>query len=334
MSKKLSLTGIKPTGMPHLGNYIGAIKPALELAKADNIQGLYFIADYHALISVHDPKQLHSDIYEVAASWLACGFDSSRSTLYLQSQIPEITELQWILNCFTPKGLMNRAHAYKAKVQLNSEDNRDADHDVTMGLYNYPILMSADILFVNADIVPVGSDQLQHIEIARDIASTFNHKIKELFKLPEALINEEIPVIPGLDGRKMSKSYNNHIPLFLPEKKLRKMIMKITTDSRPPEEPKEPEGTILDLYKIFASEHEVSELSARYQNGIGWGEAKQALFEKINEDLAPKREIYNDLMADTTKIDRILREGTERVRPKAQKLLADIKDAIGVSLKS
>ena len=178
MSKKLSLTGIKPTGMPHLGNYIGAIKPALELASSENTEGLYFIADYHALIGVHDAKQLNRDIYEVAASWLACGFDTSHSTLYLQSQIPEITELQWILNCFTSKGLMNRAHAYKAKVQINNEEKREADHDVTMGLYSYPVLMAADILFANADVVPVGADQVQHIEIARDIASTFNHKYK------------------------------------------------------------------------------------------------------------------------------------------------------------
>lgn len=229
---------------------------------------------------------------------------------------------------------MNRAHAYKAKVQINEDEKRDIDHDVTMGLYSYPVLMAADILFASANIVPVGADQLQHVEIARDIASTFNHKFGDILTLPEAFVREDAKVIPGLDGRKMSKSYNNHIPIFLPEKKLRKMIMKITTDSRPPEEPKEPEGTIIDLYKLFATEAEVTELSERYRSGIGWGEAKQALFEKINEHISPKREIYNELMEDTSKIDTVLKEGTEKIRPRAIKLLNEIRSAIGVNLRS
>lgn len=334
MSKKVCLTGIKPTGMPHLGNYVGAIKPAIELAANDEYEGLYFIADYHALIGVHDAKKLNNDIYEVAASWIASGLNTKTSTLYLQSQIPEILELSWILNCFTAKGLMNRAHAYKAKVQINAEEKRDPDYDVSMGLYSYPVLMAADILFASANIVPVGSDQIQHVEIARDIASTFNNKYGEILTLPEAFVQDESKIIPGLDGRKMSKSYNNHIPIFLPEKKLRKMIMKITTDSRAPEEPKEPEGTIIDLYKLFASESESKELSARYKTGIGWGEAKQELFEKINQHIAPKRDYYDELMQDTSKIDVILKDGTERIRPRAIKLLEEIKQAIGVSLRS
>ena len=332
MSKKISLTGIKPTGTPHLGNYIGAIRPAITLANRDEFDGLYFIADYHALIGVHDPKKLRQDNYEVAASWLAAGLDTNKSALYLQSQIPEIIELQWILTCFTSKGLMNRAHAYKAKVQLNEEAGKELDHDVSMGLYSYPILMAADILFASANIVPVGQDQVQHVEIARDIASAFNHRYGDILTLPEASVTENSKVIPGLDGRKMSKSYNNHIPVFLPEKKLRKMIMKITTDSRPPEEPKEPEGVIMDLYKLFATDSDVAELSARYRSGIGWGEAKQELFEKLNEHLTPKRAIYDELMRDPSKIEKVLKEGTERVRPRAIKLLGKIRDAIGVSI--
>lgn len=328
---KKILTGVKPTEMPHLGNYKGAIEPAITASQSKENLGLYFVADYHSLVGVHKGEKLRQDIYEVAAAWIACGLDTDQNILYQQSQIPEIPELAWILSCFTPKGLMNRAHAYKAKVQANEEAGKDKDSDVSMGLYNYPILMAADILFIGADFVPVGSDQLQHIEIARDVAATFNHTYGDILTLPEPLIAQDSVLVPGLDGRKMSKSYGNHIPLFLPEKKLRKMIMKIVTDSRPPQEPKEPEGFLFDLFKLFASEDEVSSLAAHYRSGIAWGEAKQILFEKINEDLAPKREIYDSLMADKSKIDKILSEGRDKIRPQAQDLLLKVKRAVGVT---
>lgn len=331
-SKIVSLTGIKPTGSPHLGNYVGAILPAIKASRQNDVEGLYFIADYHALISCHDGKTLKDDIYDVAACWLSSGLDVNKNILYLQSQIPEITELTWILNCFTSKGLMNRAHAYKAKLQANLAEKRDPDADVNMGLYSYPILMAADILFAGAHQVPVGSDQLQHVEIARDIAMTFNHKYGDILTLPTAVVDDNADTVPGLDGRKMSKSYGNHIPLLLPEKKLRKLVMKITTDSRLPEEPKEPEGIIMDIYKFFATPEEIEQLAKRYREGIGWGEAKEILYEKINEHVTPIREKYEHYKESPEKIDAILREGAERLRPRAKSLLLEIKKAIGVYL--
>jgi len=258
--KNISLTGIKPTGAPHLGNYLGSIKPALELAKNSNIDAYYFIADYHSLTSVHSGTQLSSDIYDVAATWLACGLDPDKVAIYKQSDIPEILELNWILSCFCAKGLMNRAHAYKAKVSENNNDGRDLDHGINIGLYCYPVLMAADILILNSDVVPVGADQLQHVEIARDLANAFNHHYGEIIKLPTAQERGDKLVV-GLDGRKMSKSYNNTIPLLVSEKKLRKMIMKIVTDSLPPEAPKDPKNSaIMDLYRMFASASEIKSL--------------------------------------------------------------------------
>lgn len=330
MSKKISLTGIKPTGMPHLGNYLGAIKPALDMANTGDYEGYYFIADYHSLTTVHKAETLREYIYEVAATWLSLGLDPAKVTLYQQSHIPEIMELNWILSCFSAKGLMNRAHVYKALTHNNETDGRDIDHGINMGVYTYPILMSADILFLKSNIVPVGSDQLQHIEIARDIASSFNHVYGDIFTLPEGKAQEGA-LVPGLDGRKMSKSYDNHIPLFLTEKKLRKTINKITTDSSEPSVPKDPNNSVVfDFYKLFATESQVAELDAWYRRGIGWGEAKLELFNVINENLKGPREKYYELMADKSKIDLILREGAEKVRPKASEFLKEVKKSIGV----
>jgi tryptophanyl-tRNA synthetase len=331
MSKKVSLTGIKPTSSPHLGNYVGAIRPAIELAKTDQYLGYYFIADYHALTTVHKPLDLKSYIYEVAATWLACGLDPEKVVLYQQSHIPEILELNWIISCFTAKGLMNRAHAYKAISQENLDNKRDPDQSINIGLYTYPVLMSADILFLSADIVPVGADQVQHIEICRDVAHAFNYVYGDVLKIPKEFTQSNT-VIQGLDGRKMSKSYNNHIPLFVPEKKLRKMVNKIVTDSTPPEEPKNPkESVIFEIYKSFGSKEQIKELENRYQTGIGWGEAKAELFEVINNELSAPRESYLELIQDTVKIDAVLKQGAEKVRPLAQNFLSEVKKIIGVS---
>lgn len=331
MSKKICLTGVKPTGMPHLGNYIGAIKPAISMANSDEYDSYYFIADYHSLIGVHDAKLMKSYIYEVAATWLAMGLDPKRVTLYKQSDIPEILELHWIASCFTVKGLMNRAHAYKAMVQENTLENRDEDHGVNMGLYTYPILMACDIMILGADVVPVGADQIQHIEIARDIASSFNHTYGQKLKLPKAIVNEGNKLLAGLDGRKMSKSYNNHIPLFSTEKELKKLINRITTDSSDPSVPKNPdESLIFDFYQQFSTPAQAEALRAWYLRGIGWGEAKMELLNTLNDTLKGPREIYNDLMNKPKVIDEILLEGAARVRPKAQKLIYEIKKTVGV----
>jgi tryptophanyl-tRNA synthetase len=329
------LTGVQATGQPHIGNYLGAMRPALaQAAKADTTT-YFFIADYHALTSVVDPKNLQIWLHEVAASWLACGLDPQTTIFYRQSLIPEIFELNWILACLSPKGLMNRAHAYKAKVQENIEAGReDQDAGVNMGLFTYPLLMSADILALDADLVPVGEDQLQHIEIARDLAQKCNHlygKNKELLRVPKPLISKNQKLVPGLDGRKMSKSYGNHIPLFLDEKKLRALIMKIKTDSLPPEAPKATEGSLLfDLYKEFATPEETQSMAARYAAGTGWGHVKEALFEVINREIASKRERYLALMADTKQIDQLLVAGSEQARKRARTVLDRVRQAIGV----
>lgn len=363
MSKKICLTGIKPTGMPHLGNYIGAILPAIEMANTGLYDSYYFIADYHSLINVHDAKVLKNYIYEVAATWLAMGLDPQTVTLYKQSDIPEILELNWIVNCFTSKGLMNRAHAYKAMVQENELEKRDKDSGVNMGLFSYPVLMACDIMILNADVVPVGADQLQHIEIARDIAHSFNsnyvpgyekirknldhekntRSLSEFLKSdvktkdtaflnpPKAVVAEGNKLLAGLDGRKMSKSYHNHIPLFSTEKELQKLINRITTDSSDPSSPKNPDDSLIfDFYQTFASKEQADDLRSRYLKGIGWGEAKADLLKVLNEMLKGPRETYTALMADTKQIDLILEEGAARVRPQAQALIKDIKKTIGV----
>ncbi|MCB0412874.1 MAG: tryptophan--tRNA ligase [Bdellovibrionales bacterium] len=324
------LTGIQSTGQPHIGNYLGAIKPAIHLAQS--FQSYLFIADYHSLTKIHRSDEFHHNVYEVAATWLACGLNPEKAVIYRQSDIREIFELAWILACFTPKGFMNRAHSYKDKVAKNLEaGNKDPDFGISMGLFNYPILMSADILLFSANKVPVGEDQIQHIEFARDIAQKFNNNYGDIIKLPEALVQKEVKIVPGLDGRKMSKSYNNHIPLFVDSKKLRKLIMKIKTDSSPPESPKDPENSLIfDLYKEFSTESQQQELRAWYLRGIGWGEAKQVLFEAIDKELSEKREVYNQFMEDPSRLDKILFEGAQKARDVAKINLDKIREAVGV----
>ena len=325
---KVILTGIKPTDHPHLGNYLGAIRPGLELVDQAKTS-LLFIADYHAITTVQDAKELQSYIHSVSAAWLACGLDPKKSVIYRQSDIPEIFELSWILSCFAPKGLLNRAHAYKAKVQENTDAGKeDADFGVSMGLFSYPVLMAADILLFNSDIVPVGEDQVQHVEIARDIAQKFNRTYGDILHLPKAFVKTE-KVIPGLDGRKMSKSYGNHIPLFLESKKLRKLVMKIVTDSSPPEAPKETKGSILfELYQEFARPEQVQELASRYAKGIGWGEVKELLFQAIEEHFKDKSVMYNDLVSHPEKINKILADGADRARLIAAPIMARVRAAV------
>lgn len=331
MNKKIALTGIKPTGNPHIGNYFGAIKPALLLST--QYETRYFIADYHALNQTKDPDILRERIYEIAAAWLACGLDPEHNLIYKQSAVPQTFELNTILLAFTPKGLMNRAHAYKAMVQANNELNKDPDDGVNMGLFTYPVLMSADILLFDADVVPVGSDQQQHLEMATDIAEVINRNYnKEVLKVPQALIHKDTGIVVGLDGRKMSKSYNNTIPMFLPEKKLRKLIMKIVTNSQTIEEPKDPDiCNIFTLYKLFADQQQQQEMKQRYlAGGLGWGHAKQALFEIINETISPFREEYDRLMADKGHIDAILEKGSAKARELAEQKLVLLRKEVGV----
>jgi tryptophanyl-tRNA synthetase len=326
------LTGITTTGTPHLGNYVGAIRPAINASRQANKTSYYFLADYHAIIKCHDPERIKRSTVEVAATWLAMGLDTDRSVFYRQTDIPEITELTWILTCLTSKGLMNRAHAYKASVADNEARGRkDLDKDITLGLFSYPVLMAADILMFNAVKVPVGSDQTQHLEMARDIAGRFNNTYGELFVLPEAIVDETTAVLSGLDGRKMSKSYNNTIPLFEPEKRLRKLIMKIKTNSLEPEEPKDPSTcTLFAIYRAFATPEEVKDMERRYQNGIAWGTVKQELFEYLNELLREPRKIYNELVEAPGDMDAILKKGAIRAREYATPFLAKIRSAIGI----
>lgn len=328
---KTVLTGVKPTGHIHIGNYIGAIRPALEMAQNEQ-DSLFFIANYHALISTPDSQELRDLTYHITAAWLACGLDPQKTIIYRQSDIPEIFEISWVLSCFCSKGLMNRAHAYKAKVQLNEKEGReDLDFGVNMGLYGYPVLMASDILSFDTDLVPVGEDQVQHLEIARDIAQKINHTYKKpVLKIPQTVVQKDTKVVPGLDGQKMSKSYDNTIPLFADSKSLRKLVMKIKTDSLPPEAPKQTEGSVIfQLYKEFATPAEVTALAERYQTGIGWGDAKQSLFEVMDRTLTPLREKYEILIQDKAGLDRILLEGANRARLKAKVVLARVKVATG-----
>ncbi|OQX28800.1 MAG: tryptophan--tRNA ligase [Spirochaeta sp. LUC14_002_19_P3] len=333
MKKQIVLTGIKPTGMPHLGNCLGAIRPALHLAEQQNCESRFFIADYHSLNTIRDADTLRAYIYEVAASWLAAGLNPDKTLIYRQSDVPETFELATILTAFTAKGLMNRAHAYKAAAALNVEGGQPEDHQINMGLYTYPILMAADILLFDTNLVPVGKDQVQHVEMAQDIAGVINYNYKkDVLVIPEALTTGEMMAIPGLDGRKMSKSYDNHIPLFLPEKQLRKRIMKIVTNSQGVEEAKNPDAcTIFALYKLIANESEQHALAERYRaGGMGWGEAKQELFERLNAFLSPMREKYDALMADRSRIDTILADGARRARETAQRTLSRVRKAVGI----
>lgn len=333
------LTGITTTGIPHLGNYVGAIRPAIQSIQDSDDEAFFFLADYHGIIKCYDPQQIHESTKIIAATWIACGLDPERVTFYRQSDVPEIPELAWVLNCSCAKGLMNRAHAYKASVDANMEKNDvDPDQGITMGLFGYPVLMAADILMFNATHVPVGRDQIQHIEMARDIAGTFNHKYKELFTLPVAMVDDDMPLLTGLDGRKMSKSYGNTIPLFGDnnpqvdaEKQMHKAIMKIVTNSQLPEEAKNPDDSaIFEIYKAFATPAEVAEMRARYESGIGWGEAKEALFDKINSEVAPFRARYNELMANPKELEEILQMGAEKARRHSRKQLDKARRAIGI----
>jgi len=333
MSKQIVLTGITTTGTPHLGNYAGAIRPAIEASKDENARPFYFLADYHALIKCQEPERVRQSSLEIAATWLALGLDTSNAVFYRQSDVPEIPELCWMLSCVTAKGLMNRAHAYKAAVAENEEaGGNDQDKGINMGLFGYPILMAADMLMFNANKVPVGKDQIQHIEMARDIASRFNHIYGEHFAIPEAVVDEHAATILGLDGRKMSKSYNNTIPLFETEKKFKKLINKIKTNSLEPGEPKETDGcTLFGLYKAFAREEEVAEIRQRYAEGIAWGEMKKVLFEKINEEIAPARERYHALMEAPEHIEEQLLDGAAKAREISVPFMQSIRESVGIS---
>jgi tryptophanyl-tRNA synthetase len=326
--KKRILTGITTTGTPHIGNYIGAIKPALELAKNYD-ESFYFLADYHALIKNSKSTEVADSVKNVALAWLASGLDVNKSFFYRQSDIPEILELSWILNCVTAKGLMNRSHAYKAATNLNHDDE---DKGITMGLFSYPILMAADILMFNATHVPVGADQTQHIEMTRDIAGRFNHLYKKTFTLPEAIIQSSKETVPGIDGQKMSKSYGNIIPLLSTEKQLKKSIAKIVTNSLEPGDPKDSSNcTVFGLYKYFASQSMIDELSDDYTNGISWGDAKNKLFEVVNYEITPIRESYEKLQEDKDFINDLLSDGSNKVRPIAKELLDSIRSSVGIN---
>ena len=330
--KERILTGIKPTGYAHLGNYFGAIKPAIELSKNNNLECLYFIADYHALTTVKTKQDMIEYTYNIACTWLACGLDPNKVIFYKQSNIPEDQELNWILCNLTPKGLMNRAHAYKACIEKNEQNGIDKDAGVNMGLYNYPILMTADIILFDAHRIPVGQDQTQHVEIARDIAINFNNRYGETFVLPESYVQEETSVLVGLDGRKMSKSYGNTIQLFTDEKTLQKTINKIVTDSRVPGEPKDTDNTICKLYKLFVNEEKYKEFENKMLAGLGWGDAKKELFNVINEYIKPMREKFYYYQVHRDEVDAILAEGAKKAREIAIPCLERVKKAIGVKL--
>ncbi len=327
------LTGIKPTGQPgmlHIGNYVGAMKPAVAASRNPDVHSYFFLADYHAIGG--DADAMARSTLEIAASWLAVGLDPSRVLLYRQSDVAEILELTWILHCMTAKGLMNRAHAYKAAVAENeATPGRDPDQGIMMNLYSYPILMAADILMFKANKVPVGKDQKQHVEMARDIAQRFNHHFGDTFVLPEAVIGENIATLPGLDGRKMSKSYGNVIPLFSGEKELRKLVMKIKTSSLEPGQPKDPNDSALyEIYRAFATDEEAAAVRERYARGIGWGDMKQVLFERINREIAPARAEYERLVANPREVEEILRAGAEKARKVSRPFLAEIRDKVGI----
>ena len=332
MSKDVYLTGITTTGTPHIGNYVGAIRPGIEASKNPATEHFYFLADYHSLAKNEDPDKISQSTLEIAASWLALGLDTAHACFYRQSDIPEILELTWVLTGMTAKGLMNRAHSYKAMVQANeASGSKDPDKGVTMALYSYPILMAADILMFKSTRVPVGRDQKQHVEMARDIAQRFNHHYGEILVLPEPVISEATAVLKGLDGRKMSKSYDNTIPLFADEKRLRKLIMKIKTNSLEPGEPKDTaDSTLYDIYKAFASPEETAAIERRYAEGIAWGEMKQLLFEYINEHLKPARDDYRRLIDDPAIVEAELRKGAARARELAAPYLAEIRAAVGI----
>ncbi|WP_339511374.1 tryptophan--tRNA ligase [Pseudomonas sp. RL_15y_Pfl2_60] len=328
------LTGITTTGTPHLGNYAGAIRPAIVASRDANVDSFYFLADYHALIKCDDPLRIQRSRLEIAATWLACGLDVSRATFYRQSDIPEIPELCWLLTCVAGKGLLNRAHAYKASVDRNVELGEDPDAGVTMGLFSYPVLMAADILMFNAHKVPVGRDQIQHVEMARDIAQRFNHLFgqgKELFTLPEAVIEEDVATLPGLDGRKMSKSYDNTIPLFSSAKQMSDAVARIVTDSKLPGEAKDPDSShLFTLYQAFATPEQQAQFRAELIDGMGWGDAKQRLNDLLNTELGESREKYQALIERPADLEDILLDGAAKARKIATPFLIQLREAVGL----
>ncbi|MEE4895246.1 tryptophan--tRNA ligase [Pseudomonas alliivorans] len=328
------LTGITTTGTPHLGNYAGAIRPAIVASRQSGFDSFYFLADYHALIKCDDPLRIQRSRLEIAATWLAAGLDVDRVTFYRQSDIPEIPELTWLLTCVAAKGLLNRAHAYKASVDKNVESGEDPDSGVTMGLYSYPVLMAADILMFNAHQVPVGRDQIQHVEMARDIGQRFNHlfgKGKEFFVMPEALIEESVATLPGLDGRKMSKSYDNTIPLFSSAKEMKDAISRIVTDSRAPGEAKDPDNShLFTLYQAFSTPEQCAAFRVELLDGLGWGEAKNRLFTLLDAELAEKREKYLGLIERPADLEDILLTGAEKARRVATPFLGELREAVGL----
>ena len=325
------LTGITTSGTPHLGNYVGSIRPAVRASLTPGVQSFYFLADYHALIKVVEPARIQRSTLEIAASWLAAGLDPARVVFYRQSDVPEIPELTWLLTCVLGKGVLNRAHAYKAAVDKNNAAGAEADAEVSAGLYMYPVLMGADILMFNAHKVPVGRDQVQHIEMARDMANSFNHRYGEHFVPPEAAIEDSVATLPGLDGRKMSKSYDNTIPLFASREQLQKLINSIVTDSKAPGEPKGTEGSALfQIYQAFASIDETVALRRAFANGIGWGEAKCLVFECVDQEIAPMRAKYYALINDPAKIEGILEVGAARARAIATPFMARLRHAVGL----
>ncbi len=327
---KIALTGIKPTGTPHIGNYFGAIKPAIELSKNPELDCYYFIADYHALNFIKTKEELQQYTKEIACTWLACGLDPSKIVFYQQSKVPEVTELNWLLCNITSKGLMNRAHAYKALVDKSTAEGGDPDALVNMGLYNYPILMAADILLFNTKYVPVGQDQKQHVEMARDIAKAFNKRYGYTFVVPQELITKDVATIFGTDGRKMSKSYGNTIPLFCSSAKLKKIISGIVTDSTPSAEPKSTNCTLFNLYKLFASSAQTQEMAQKYEQGISWADAKQQLFEIMDNYLAPMRDKYNYYMQNYNLVEEILSTGSKKAQKTAKETILRARQNIGL----
>ena len=325
------LTGITTSGTPHLGNYVGSIRPSVQASLRDGVESYYFLADYHALIKIDEPARIQRSTLEIAASWLAAGLDPARVVFYRQSDVPEIPELTWFLTCVTGKGILNRAHAYKASVDKNNAAGVDADADVSAGLFMYPVLMGADILMFNAHHVPVGRDQVQHIEMARDMAHSFNHRYGEHFVPPQAAIEESVATLPGLDGRKMSKSYDNTIPLFAPRAELKKLIAGIKTDSRTPGEPKDTEGSALfQIYQAFASADETAALAQAFAHGIAWGEAKDMLFERIDREIAPMSARYEHLIAHPQEVEALLLQGAVKARAVATPFMARLRQAVGL----
>jgi len=328
------LTGITTTGTPHLGNYAGAIRPAIAASQSADVESFYFLADYHSLIKCDDPARIQQSRLEVAATWLAGGLDTQRATFYSQSDIPEIPELTWLLSCIAAKGLLNRAHAYKAAVDQNTATGEDPDAGITMGLYSYPVLMAADILLFNANLVPVGRDQIQHVEMARDIGQRFNHLFgqgQEFFVMPEAAIEEDVATLPGLDGRKMSKSYNNTIPLFCSAKELKAAIAGIVTDSKLPGEAKDADNShLFTLFQAFASREQSAQMRADLLGGLAWGEAKQRLFEQLDSQLSEPRERYHQLISKPQELEDILQAGAAKARKIATPFMAQLREAVGL----